>query len=611
MSGGGWDLEEIRQRADIVEIVSPHVRLRKAGRRLTGLCPFHQERTPSFTLDPESGLWHCFGCKAGGDLFRFVEMIEKVSFAEAVELLARRLGLPPRQPADGARQRQRERLLALHEEACKFFESQLRADSGKQARGYLRRRGVKRESVEDFGLGYAPESWDALLAHMGRRGFAGEELARAGLAVAREGGGFYDRFRERIIFPIRDAGGQVIAFGGRALSEDQQPKYLNSPETPLFQKGRTLWAFDRARRAMADAERAIVVEGYLDVVACHEAGLRETVATMGTALTSGHVELLRRRVEKLVLAFDSDSAGLAAALRARELFESAFGGGVRVASMPEGADPDAVIRESASGGQAFQDLVAAAVPMVEWELGRILRRAEGREERERLEVLGEAISALARVPAGVEREYYIRWLAEQWGVDSPDRRMAMEAAVRDELARRMTRGRGGARRTQDSSRAGSSVIEPGVGKPAASRVQGMLLAAFLQYGELASRYAPAVEAEDFGGEEERKIFEAIRGLVESRQPVVPQAVLQQLGSEAREALAGLALEEVPPERVEDSVASGVKRLLEARLRRREGVLLRMLEKAATQEEREAIRGELSEVTSRRSELAGQRLVGDW
>jgi DNA primase len=295
-------------------------------------------------------------------------------------------------------------------------------------------------------------------------------------------------------------------------------------------------------------------------------------------------------------------------MRARELFQQA-GLSVRVAVLPEGADPDAVIR--GRGVEVFQGLLAAAVPIVEWELGRVLARAEGKDEGERIEVLGKAVSALARVAAGVEREYYVRWLAQRWSADAPDRRMAMEAAIREELARRMTRGRERARRTYDRPGGGSAVTaHPGVGRPAASRVEAMVLAAFVQYGELAARYAPALEAEDFGGGEEREIFEVIQRLVESREAVAADAVLARLAPGAGQALAELALEEVPVERVEESVASGVKRLVEVRLRRREGELLRMLEKAATQEEREAIRGELSEVTSKRSELAGRRLVGE-
>ncbi len=606
MSGGGWDLEEIRRRADIVEIISPHVRLRKSGRRLSGLCPFHQERSPSFTVDPEKGLWHCFGCKAGGDLFSFVELTEKVTFQEAVELLARRLGLPPRTPADAARTRARDRLLSMHEEAAHFFAAGLKRGTGKRALAYLKRRGVSEESIEGFGLGYAPDAWDGLLQALGKRGFAGADLARAGLVLARNDGGFYDRFRNRLIFPIRDASGRAVAFGGRALAEDQQPKYLNSPETPLFQKGQVLYGFDRARSAIAESGRAIVVEGYLDVIACHEAGFAETVATMGTALTSQHVDVLRRRTERLVLGFDSDSAGLAAALRGRELFARA-GLDVRVITMPEGRDPDDVIRDR--GAPAFGELVEAALPMIEWELSRVLARADGRGEREMMEAVRDAVSVLARVPGGVEREHYVTWLARRAASGSPDRLRNMESAVREELARRAARAPRPARTTAPAARQVAPAERQSAGKPAASRLPDSLLAGVLQHGEYAGGVISELGAEDFPEPEQREVFEAIVRLGERGEAITPQSVLGEVEAAAKGLLARLALEEVPHDRVEEFLASSVGRLVEARLGRQQRQLQERLSEAASDEEREAIRKELTEVARRRSELAGQRIVG--
>jgi DNA primase len=594
MSADGWDLEEIRRRADLVEIISPHVRLRKAGRRLAGLCPFHQEKTPSFTIDPEKGLWHCFGCKAGGDLFRFVEMIEKVSFSEAVELLARRLGLPPRQRASPARQRERERMLSLHEEAARLFQAALRRQAGAAARAYLQRRGIANESIEEFELGYAPDQWEALLRALGKKGFSGRELAAAGLAVP------------RLMFPIRDATGRVIAFGGRALADDQQPKYLNSPETPIFQKGRTLWAFDRARRPMAEAGGAIVVEGYLDAIACHEAGLPGTVATMGTALTAQHVELLRRQVNRLVLAFDSDSAGLAAALRSRELFQQARLE-VRVAIVPEGMDPDDVIRQR--GAEAFRELVDDAAPMVEWELTRILSSAEGEGERARLEAFRQAISALARVPAGPDREYYVRWLAERYGPDSPDRRMPLEAELRQALAAEIKRTRGRPRGMPAPAAGERSTPGQGPERPTAGRLQASLLAGLLERKDLVDRYLASLEVEDFPSESHRAILQALQRLAARKDSVSAQDVLAELEPEARPALAELALEHLPEERIEESFASGVRRLVEARLRREETRLSSRLDEAGSTKEREAIQQQLTEIARRRSELAGRRMVG--
>ncbi|MFB3883099.1 MAG: DNA primase [Armatimonadota bacterium] len=622
MSGSGpsqagaraYDLEEIRHRADIVELISPHVRLRKAGRRLTGLCPFHQERTPSFSVDPESGLWYCFGCKAGGDVFRFVEMIEKVSFQDAVELLARRLGVQPRTPVAASQARAKERLLSLHERAARFFNNALKGRAGSAARDYLKERGVSDGSIETFLLGYAPDQWDALLNAMDKHGFPGKELARAGLAIERNdpsaslragGTGFYDRFRNRLIFPVRDATGRIIAFGGRALASDQQPKYLNSPETPLFQKSQTLYAFDIARRAMSDRSRAIIVEGYMDAIACHEAGFTETVATMGTALTPGHVNLLRRRTDKLVLAFDSDSAGLAAALRSSELFRQAEIE-VRVLTLPDGTDPDSLIRSK--GAAAFGELVDAAIPMLEWELRRALS-GRGRD-RNKVAALRDAVAVLARVRPGVEREYYIGWLARTTSEGSPTQLQTAEAAIRDELLAQTARTDTQRRRTADAQPSAQSPAAPATGTAPADRLQRLVLATLVQHGDLAERHLPLLERTDFSTEQEQAVFDAIAQLVDEGASIGADTLLAKLGADARELLAQLSLEEVVAEQADRSLETGVRRLVEARLRRQQRALQQRLTQPLTEREQEKVRQELTEVTRRRSELAGQRIVGD-
>ncbi len=605
MAGGGYDLDEIRRRAEITEIISPHVALRKAGRRLVGLCPFHQERTPSFGVDPESGLWHCFGCKAGGDLFRFVEMIEKVDFNEAVEMLARRLGVQPRTPQQAGRQQEKERLFAILEAASKFFQAQLRTEAARAARAYLKKRGLALPTIEDFAIGYAPDGWDALLISMGKSGFSGQELARAGLVVAKEGGGFYDRFRDRIIFPISDSSGRVIAFGGRSLSDDQQPKYLNSPDGPLFQKGHVLYAFDRARRTMGDVGRAIIVEGYLDVIACHDAGFTETVATMGTALTPDHVELLRRRVPRLVLAFDADSAGMAAALRSRELFEGA-GLLVRVLALPEGRDPDQVVREQ--GRDAFRELVDAAVPMIEWELLRVFEQVRNSSDSSRMDGLREAAVTLSRLPAGVEREYYTRWLVEKWGSGSPSQSAAMEGAIRDEMARSAARKRETGRRTDRATSPEGSVNKQGPDRKLLTGMYGAVLSGVIRHSEIGRPYVAELSPDDFPTGL-KDIFEAVRGFIERGERVSAESMISELAADVRPMLAELLLTEAPDERVEESIRSAVTRIVEARLTRKMAELSRKLGEAGSAQERERIGRELTQVASQRSKLVELRTVG--
>lgn len=605
MTAGGYDLEEIRQRADIVEIISPHVTLRKAGRRLVGLCPFHQEKTPSFTVDPESGLWHCFGCKAGGDLFRFVEMIEKVTFREAVELLARKYGIAPLRKADAAVSARRDRMIGLHADAARFFQHCLTVPAARRVREYVASRGMSDETVKEWGLGYAPPTWDALLKAMRRRGHSVQDLVRAGLAVARDDGA-YDRFRDRLIFPIWDATGRVIAFGGRSLppqpgAEEQQPKYLNSPETPLFHKGRVLYGLHRARRAMADTGRAVVVEGYVDVIACHEAGLTETVGTLGTALTPDHVQALRRRVSSLVLCFDSDSAGLAAALRGRELFQRAELE-VRVVTLPPGLDPDGVLRNQ--GPEALRDLVEKALPITEWELRRILGETRPGEDL-RPEVLQQAVKVLARLAPGVEREYYVRWLAQHGAGGSPSATTALEDALRAELSRLATRKPREERRIQISGPTGATAA------PAASeRLERSVLAAFLHQPHLAERYLDALEVGDLSTEAHKDILAAISALLREGKAVTAQAVTPKLPPEARSVLAELAMSGVPPERLEEQVRQAIRRLAERRLRREEEALRKRLAGVSSAEERRELLDRINDCRRKRSALAGKRIVGD-
>jgi len=357
----------VREAADLVDIVSDHVRLKKRGRSWEGLCPFHEEKTPSFSVDPDKGLYYCFGCHQGGDLFKFVMQVEHLNFPEAVERLARRYGvkLPPRSPETRKRREAGDRIRALLEEAQQFFVSCLEDAEGSEARSELDRRGFPRETWRDFGFGYAPDDWRRLLDHMTRRHPEGA-LIESGLAVRPDSGTSpYDRFRSRLTFPIRSGDGSLIAFGGRQLGEGE-PKYLNSPESTIFRKRSTLFCLDRARRSVADSGRVLVVEGYFDCLSLHRTGVENAVATLGTALTPDHARLLRRRLGPqglALLCYDADSAGRrAAASGAGVLLEA--GVEVEVVVLPSGMDPDDLIRER--GPEAFQDLLARPTPLLDF-----------------------------------------------------------------------------------------------------------------------------------------------------------------------------------------------------------------------------------------------------
>ena len=357
----------VREAVDAIEVVGEHVRLRRRGRKWEGLCPFHEERTPSFSVDPEKRLFYCFGCHRGGDIIGFVMQLEHLTFPEAVERLARRYGvqLPPASPDARRRQRERERGYELLEEAQRFFEETLGSVGAVPARRELERRGFPASSWKEFGFGYAPDAWRELLEHLCRRHPEGT-VVDSGLAIRPEGGRPpYDRFRNRLMFPIRSSEGRLIAFGGRILG-DGDPKYLNSPETPLFQKRSTLFCLERARKAMASDGQAVIVEGYFDCLSLHRVGVTGAVATLGTALTSDHTRVLRRLLGedgRVLLCFDADAAGRrAAAAAAKVLLEAGIE--TAVVGLPAGKDPDDVVREG--GAAAFRVAMEAPIPLLEF-----------------------------------------------------------------------------------------------------------------------------------------------------------------------------------------------------------------------------------------------------
>ncbi len=402
-------VEEIRERIDLVDIISQDVALRKSGRNLVGPCPFHAEKTPgAFNVHPERQIWKCFSCQEGGDVFSYVQKRDNLSFREALEWLARKAGVTLERTEQAARVRsEKERLFWANAVACDFFRGAL-AGSPK-AREYISRRGLAESTVEKYKIGYAPDSWDALLDHLARKQVTTAEAVKAGLIVPRESSqGFYDRFRDRLIFPIVDTSERVIAFGGRTLGDDPA-KYLNSPESPLFAKNRTLYGLNFARRTIGTEDRVIVVEGYMDVIASQEAGFENAVATMGTALTEDHVNVLARLTKNAVLAFDADSAGMAAALRGSPFFERA-GFNVRILSMPRGEDPDSLLR----GGDRsrYAALIEHALPVVDYRVNLVLSQHDLETDEGKTAALRAAAAVLAEVESAVERERLIRFLAK-------------------------------------------------------------------------------------------------------------------------------------------------------------------------------------------------------
>ncbi|MEQ1564819.1 MAG: DNA primase [Myxococcota bacterium] len=391
-------VDAVRERTDIAEVIGRHVALVRRGRNLVGLCPFHQEKSPSFNVIPEKGIYHCFGCQAGGDVFRFLMTLEGLSFVEAIKELATAAGITVEEreltPAERKALAQRATLFDVLEAAAGFYEAQLWTGSaGAPAREYLERRGTTTETARMARLGWAPGGWTRLIDAMHREHYDPEQLADAGLAKARDqGGGYYDTLRERVIVPIRDEKGRVIAFGGRILSGDG-PKYINTPETRLYQKSHVLYGLDHARQHVQRKGRIVVVEGYFDVLSSWQGGFDETVATCGTALTAEHLEKIRRLTRDVVLVMDADDAGLRAAERSLPLFVAAGIQPWRV-NLPGAKDPDELLRVEGPG--AFAAALEAREPLFEWVVQRKLD-AYGNSSMSRERVLDEVAPMLTRL----------------------------------------------------------------------------------------------------------------------------------------------------------------------------------------------------------------------
>ena len=430
-------VDEIKERLDIVEFIGSYVRLQKAGRNYKGLCPFHTEKTPSFFVFPATQTWHCFGaCATGGDIFTFVMRQENMDFGEALRFLAERAGIDLH-PLDQTRAKQRdelERLRKLNAAAAQYYHHILMdTPLGKAAKNYLAKRGVKPETMVTFQLGYAPDEWHALEEHLKSKGFTTEELLEAGLLSKNEKGNIYDRFRGRIMFPIRDQRGNIIGFGGRAMG-DAVPKYMNTPETPLFDKSSALYGIDLARDAIRQTGQAIIVEGYMDVVIPHQCGVRNIVACMGTALTEAQVNILKRLTKKIIFALDPDAAGLRAVERGIEIakqsmehrvvpiplasglihYEEQLAGEIRILTLPEGLDPDELILQDR---EHWDRLVAEALTVGEYFFQRTMEEVDLSTAKGKRAAVERFLPVIAAMDNPVERRHYLQQLARRVQVD--------------------------------------------------------------------------------------------------------------------------------------------------------------------------------------------------
>lgn len=606
------DIDQLRRQADMAAVVGDHTRLRRSGRRLKGLCPFHDEKTPSFTIDPTQNLYYCFGCGAGGDLFDFVMEVEGLEFVEAVEQVARRTGVTLRyeelSPGEKRARGRRTRIVELNRAALSFYRERLSADEGAPARAYLRERGFDEDLAEQFELGFAPNDWDRLTRQLMDRGHDRRLLLEAGLAREGRDGRIRDRFRGRLMFPIFGVSGDPIAFAGRTLpdldyGDFDPPKYYNSPETPVYRKSRVLYGLHRARAEIVRADEVLVCEGYTDVMALHQAGFARAVATCGTAVGAEHLRVLSRYADRVVLAFDADEAGAAAAERAWEQARRVAGEdepvGLRVLAVPGGMDPaDVVAQEGVEAVRAAVEEAPAALPYL---LRRVVARGED-DEREQARVLREALVLLDTEPdPDLRRTYAETEIARPLGLSlSHVEKTASRQGVRLDAHEGADPG---ALRVRGASRGGIATR-----RGIRTRLERQVLRTALQTpGNLPEEWAE-LSVDTFTHPRAKAVYQALTA-AGGPTPVVSEVLEVAPDEELRQLIRELALEDPEGEPSEDAAADVVRRLLAEHLRDRLEQLKTEAEKVRhdTDPDRwRELNAEIGELARRRKELLLRR-----
>lgn len=483
--------EQVRSAADIVEIISAYVPLKKRGQNYWGCCPFHGEKTPSFAVNPSKDMFYCFGCHEGGDVFKFIMKIENCNFVEALKLLAGKCGIavPEKQKtaAEIEREKKRKRVIETNELASKFFQAcLLKTDYGKEALTYLTGRGVTSEIIERFGIGYALNNFGALVSSLGKRGYTPQLLFTAGLALRKEDY-YYDKFRNRVMIPIKDPRGRIVGFGGRVL-DDSTPKYLNTGETDWFNKRRILFGFDIALKSIRSSRQAIVVEGYMDAISLHAADVENVVASMGTAFAEEQAKLLKRATDEVVFCYDSDSAGRRASVRAVTIAKSA-GLKVRVAAVPDGKDPDEFIRKQ--GKDAFLQVISNALDGVDFQVEETISQSDVTNLAGKVDVVSNIIPFLLECKSEIEIAEHIRRLAQKLTID--------ESLIMDEY-RKVAKKSGSIKTALAVNISDNRKLD------ASQRAEEMLLAIFVEQPYLSVQYSDLLQSIGFSKPEFLQIF---------------------------------------------------------------------------------------------------------
>lgn len=585
-------IEAVKAASDIVEVVGEHVQLRKSGSNWVGLCPFHNEKTPSFNVNPARQIYHCFGCGEGGGAIKFLQEIDKVSFPEAVRFLAERAGITiPTAGRSDADDERNDRLFRANELAAMYFHHKLRQPSGADALRYLHKRGLTDATIDEFRVGYAPQGWTNFLDVAGKRGFPPAVLEEAGLASRRQRGeGHYDRFRDRVIFPITNLSGRPIAFGARALRADDNPKYLNSPETPIYHKSNVMYGMSRARDAIRRSSTAIVVEGYMDVVALVQAGVENVIASSGTALTAQHAKHLARFAERVVLLFDGDDAGGTAAARGLEIL---LGTDLdtRIVTLPAGLDPDSFVRRD-RGPEELQALVDDAPPALDVYLDRMAAGVDMDSVTGRARALEHLVPLIAECKDEVRRSLMIRRAAQRLDVD--------EGALRADLAAAPKRPAPPRRPFEDEA---DALPPPPMPEPATvNKLEREFAGLLLQYPQYLAETSRRLELDVFTDDEVRRLLQHLGAREPSR-----NLDLEGLMSEVDDSLARLislcAVETFVADNVADIWEDHIHRLQRESLTRQIEATRRDLRRIA---ETHGLGEELARVQRRHDELTAAR-----
>jgi DNA primase len=532
-------IDEIRQRTDLVGLIGDYLKLERRGKNMVGLCPFHSEKTPSFTVSPEKQLFHCFGCGASGNAFSLIMQMENLPFPEAARFLANRVGVRIPEPTKtaSAEDNLKERIYKLNLLAVRYYAHCLKnTPAGNKAREYLLKRGITPESIELFMLGYSPADWSDFYNYARQKGAQPELMIKAGLVSPGKDKGYYDRFRNRVMFPIFNISGKAVGFGGRSLTDDQKsgPKYLNSPETPVFSKGQMLYALNLAREAIRREKKAVVMEGYTDVIAVYQAGIKNVVASLGTALTAEQGRLLRHQAETVVTAYDADSAGEAATWRGLAVLQST-GCLVQVAELPAGSDPDSYVR--AKGKDAFSKLVENAVPLMEYRLQQLKKRFNLASDKGRIDYIEELLPFLLAAVNEVEQDFYLKKASEELGVD--------ENALRSELKKRRKMGT----RYQDAEKSKPALEAETIKIRPAEKI---LLSLMLQSKEIAELGRNLLQTEFIDDPRVRQVIAVLWDISASETIVSAEKLInrfadQQITRLITEAVTDPSLQDIPPQ----------------------------------------------------------------